>query len=115
MARSTIETSENHLRRRCEGELELDLLENYAEDVVLLTANSSLTGHQAIRTSASRLREQLPGARFEFLSKQVNGPYALLIWRATSCRYEAVAGADSFLVRDGRIVFQSVHYKLESN
>ncbi|MGK9264742.1 nuclear transport factor 2 family protein [Sinorhizobium meliloti] len=112
MLRSTSEVFDSHLNLRINGDLERDLVENYSEDVVLLTLNSNMSGHEAIRASAARLAEQLPGARFEFMAKQVSGPYALLIWRATSQRYDAVEGADSFVIEAGKIVFQSIHYKL---
>ena len=66
-----------------------------------------MSGHESIRASTARLKKQLPGAKFEFVAKQVSGPYALLIWRATSQRYDAVEGADSFLIKAGKI--QSIH------
>jgi SnoaL-like domain len=111
--RSAEEVFEDHLRLRVAGKVEEDLRRNYAEDVVLLTVNSNARGHDAIRMSARRLRDQLPDGRFEFLSKQVNGPYALLIWEGQSSRFNAVAGADSFMIRDGKIQFQSIHYRLD--
>lgn len=49
-----------------------------------------MIGHEAIRASAARLQEQLPGATLDFVAKQVSGPYALLIWRATSQRCDAM-------------------------
>ena len=103
---------EDHLRLRIEGRLEDDLSRNYADDVVLLTSNSEMEGHDAIRTSATRLGEQLPEARFKFLSKRVHGPYAFLVWEGRSSNFNAVSGADSFVIRDGKIVFQSIHYLL---
>lgn len=112
MPRSTCEVLDSHLRLRLGGDLERDLIENYADDVVLLTLNSNMRGHEAIRASAARLKEQLPNASFEFVAKQVSGPYALLIWRATSQNCDALEGADSFVMEAGKIVFQSVHYKL---
>lgn len=111
-ARSTREVFEDHLQLRLEDNLEEDLRRNYAEDVVLLTVNSNATGHDALRMSASRLAEQLPEAEFEFTAKQVNGPYALLIWSATSPHFNAVEGADSFVIHDGKIVLHTIHYGL---
>ncbi len=111
--RSPEEVFEDHLRLRVAGKVEEDLRRNYAEDVVLLTINSNVRGHDAIRMSARRLRDQLPDGRFEFLSKQVNGPYALLIWQGQSSRFNAMEGADSFVIRDGKIQFQSIHYRLD--
>jgi len=110
--RSTREVFEDHLRLRLEGDLEKDLRRNYAEDVVLLTVNSNATGHDALRASAARLREQLPDGRFEFLARQVNGPYALLVWSGRSANLTAVDGADTFVIREGRIVLHSIHYGL---
>lgn len=78
------EVFEDHLRLRVEGELEEDLRRNYSKDMVLLTSNSELVGHDAIRASAARLDEQLPDASFTFLSKRVHGPYAFLIWEGRS-------------------------------
>ncbi|WP_395517434.1 nuclear transport factor 2 family protein [Pseudorhizobium flavum] len=111
--RSTDEVLQDHLRLRAEGKLEEDLARNYAPQVVLLTSNSNMSGHAALRKSASRLRKQLPEARFNYRVKQVQGPYALLIWSATSSRFEAVQGADSFVIENGKITFQSIHYALQ--
>jgi hypothetical protein len=112
LPRSTEEVFEDHLRLRVEGRLEDDLRRNYAEDVVLLTVNSNACGHDAIRMSADRLREQLPQSRFEFIKKQVNGRFAMLVWRATSARFSAVDGADGFVIEDGLIRLQTIHYQL---
>jgi hypothetical protein len=110
--RPTREVFEDHLRLRLAGKLEEDLQRNYAPDVVLLTSNSNARGHDALRMSARRLSQQLPGARFEIVSKQVDGRFALLIWKATSDRFDALAGADSFVVEDGLIRLQTIHYRL---
>jgi hypothetical protein len=55
----------------------------------------------------------LPNARFEILCEIVEGPYAFLLWRAEADGCEAVDGADSFVIRDGQIVMQSVFYRLK--
>ncbi|GAB1581939.1 hypothetical protein PPNSA23_18820 [Phyllobacterium phragmitis] len=112
MNRCTEEVFEDHLNLRREGKLEEDLKRNYAEEVVLLTSNSNLQGHDAIRYSARKLREQLPDGHFEYVAKQVRGNFALLIWRAKSSRFDAVEGADSFVIEDGKIRLQTIHYGL---
>ena len=112
-SRSTDEVFEDHLRLRLEQKLEDDLARNYAPDVVLLTVNSNATGHDAIRMSAARLADQLPNARFEIIAKQVNGRFAMLVWRATSDRFDAVDGADGFVIEDGLIRCQTIHYRLQ--
>lgn len=112
MHRSTEDVFEDHLKLRNDGDLETDLLRNYASDVVLLTSNSNMRGHDAIRLSAARLQEQLPRAQFVFVKKQVSQRYALLFWQARSARYSVLDGVDSFAIEDGKIVFQSIHYRL---
>lgn len=112
MSRSTKEVFEDHLQLRIYGDLEADLSRNYSDTVVLLTENSNLRGHDALRLSAGRLADQLPNGKFEFLSKQVSGPYALLIWQADSDRFKVIGGADTFLIEDGKIQMQSIHYQL---
>ena len=74
--------------------------------------NSNARGHDAIRVSAERLSRQLPQAEFNITARQIKGPYALLIWSARSVRFDAVEGADSFVIENGKIVFQSIHYGL---
>ncbi len=110
--RGTEEVFEDHLRLRLDGRLEDDLRHNYSEDVVLLTSNSNRRGHDALRISAKRLSEQLPGADYEFIAKQVNGPYALLVWSAKSDGCTVRVGADSFVIEGGKIVMQTIHYGL---
>lgn len=112
--RTTEEVFEDHLRLRLQGKLQEDLRRNYSDDVLLLTVNSNARGHDAIRMSAARLEKQLPDAQFNIAARQVNGPFALLIWSATSARFDAVEGADSFVIVDGKIVFQSIHYGLRT-
>jgi hypothetical protein len=110
--RSTREVFEDHLDKRRKGLVEEDLATNYADDVVLLTVNSNGVGHEAIRHSASRLDHQMPKPRFEFLARQVRGPFALLIWSGKSDRDGAIDGADTFVIEDGLIRLQTIHYRL---
>lgn len=110
--RSVQQVFDDHLQLRLQGRLEEDLARNYASDVVLLTVNSNACGHDALRNSAKRLREQLPSAKFDLVKKQVRDRFALLIWRATSDRFDAADGADSFVIHDGLIRLQTIHYRL---
>jgi hypothetical protein len=107
------EVFRNHLALRLAGCTLEDIRSNYAEDVVLLCFDGAYRGSKAVRESAKRLARQLPNARFELTSEIVEGPYAFLLWRAKAEGCDAVDGADSFVIRDGRIVLQSVYYRLE--
>lgn len=114
MPRSTREVFEDHLRRRSQGRLLADLEQDYAEDIVLLCEHEPMVGRQAVRESAERLRLQLPSGAFQYIDKRVHGEYAFLRWRAESDDTVLENGADSFVIRDGRIVMQSVYYTVHS-
>jgi hypothetical protein len=108
--RSARQVLEDHLRRRCERDVEEDIARNYAEDVVLLTGFGVFRGHAGVRRSAQILDGQLPCAKYHYRTKQTDGPVAFLEWTAR-CRGAAVKdGADSFFIHEGRIVAQTIHY-----
>lgn len=114
MSRSTREVFEDHLRRRAAGELKADLTQNYADDIVLLCDFAVLRGRDAVRESAARLRLQIEGGRYEYIACHVEGEYAFLKWRADAPDACIENGADSFVIRDGRIVMQSISYTVDS-
>jgi SnoaL-like domain len=110
--RSTRDVLEDHLRlrRRGAGKVEEDITRNYAEDVVLLTGFGVFRGHDGVRRSAQILHEQLPCARYQYLTRLVDGEMAFLEWAARCPTARVEDGADSYLIRDGRIVAQTIHY-----
>ena len=111
--RSTLEVLDDHLQRRERGDIQGDLEHNYARDIVLLCEKGVLKGHDAVRTSAKALADQLPEACFRFPFKAVDGEHALLHWNARSAKARVDFGVDTFVIRDGRIVLQTVSYQLE--
>ena len=115
MERTTAEVFDDHLRRRAQGDLEGDLERNYAEDVVLFCRHGVLHGRDEIRRSARRLRMQIPDATFAFATRQVEGEVAFLEWSAESPKARVDDGADSFVIRDGLIRVQTIHYTPEPN
>jgi hypothetical protein len=49
----------------------------------------------------------LPGVTFELLARRVEGECAYIAWRAETPRRSYTLGADTFIVRGGRIVYQT--------
>jgi hypothetical protein len=72
-----------------------------------------LKGHDAVRISAKALANQLPDACFRFPFKAVEGEHALLHWSARSANASVDLGVDTFVIRDGRIILQTVSYQPE--
>lgn len=111
--RSTEEVLDDHLRCRMAGDIEGDIHRNYAPDVVILTSIRPAQGHEAVREFDTILRKYVPD-HYEIPVKFVEGPYAFNEWRAREPGRSVDDGADSFVIMDGKIVFQSIQYTLQT-
>ncbi|MGY1807989.1 nuclear transport factor 2 family protein [Blastococcus sp. SYSU D00669] len=112
--RTTREVLDDHLRLAAEGALEEDLARNVAEDVVVLIARGVFSGHDGVRELARQLYEEIPSGRWTYGSTQVAGRMALLEWTVDAGPYRVCDGADSYLVEDGRIRAQTIHYTVHA-
>ena len=111
MARTTREVVEAHLALRRAGDLERDLELNYHDDVVLLSGGEGVHhGKDGVRHLAAILRTYLPDARYEYQEVLVDDAYAMLLWRGRSHDVSVHDGADSYVVRGGLIIAQTIHY-----
>jgi hypothetical protein len=90
-----------------------DLLRNYAEDVLMFSKHGIEHGHDGVRKSAHRLREGLPNAIFTYTITLTHGEVAFLEWTAEADGAYVDDGADSFVIRDGRIAAQTIHYTVK--
>lgn len=108
--KTTEEVFEDHLQKRAAGKVEADIETNYADDVIVLTGTGIFRGHQGVRDSAAELSHYLGRGEFDYRNKLVEGDYAFLEWQGKSGGRRVCDGADSFVVRDDKIVMQSIHY-----
>jgi hypothetical protein len=111
--RSAREVIEDHLELFRSGSVEDDLERNYAPDVTCFIREGIHHGRDGLRQLAERLSSELPGATFEHTTVLVEGEVGFLEWTATSEHAQVRDGADSYVVRDGRIVAQTIHYTVE--
>lgn len=112
-ARSPREVFESHLALAMDFDVDADLSENFAADVVVLTGFGVFEGHDGIRALAELLRQQLPSARFVYTTQVVRDEFAYLEWTAEADGARVRDGADSFVFRDGLVVAQTIHYTVE--
>lgn len=112
-SRSTAEVLEDHLRLAREGRLEEDLARNVAEDVVVLVGAGRYRGHDGVRQLARLLELQLPDPVFAYTTVLTAGEVAFLEWSARAADGSTVDdGADTFVIRDGQIWAQTIHYSV---
>src|SRR3712207_4519376 len=113
--RDARQVMKDHLRARSAGGLDEDLAENYHPDVVVLTATEVFRGHDGVRKSAHKLWRAVADARaFHYDTVMVDDRFALLEWQAKTEELRITSGVDSYVIEDGRIVAQSIHYTVES-
>ena len=113
-SRSPREVLHDHLTLATAGDWQTDLERNFDDDIVVLTGFGVFNGRDQVRILAELLSAQLPGASFDYTTVVVHGEMAFLEWTANGPTTQVRDGADSFLIRDGRIVAQTIHYTVEN-
>lgn len=108
--RSASDVLHDRLGESTEGTVEDDLPRNYVDEVVVLCEKGTFEGHDGMRTLAEPLRPELPDATFEYRTTLVAGDVAFLEWSAMSPAGRVDDGADSYVIRECRIVAQTIHY-----
>jgi hypothetical protein len=110
MMRTAKEVLEDHLNLSKHGTIEEDLKRNYAEDVLLLTTHGIYKGHEGLKKLMEMLRKEVPDASYEYKKFLQEGEVGFLEWSCFSKKAKVEDGADSYIIRDGRIVAQTIHY-----
>jgi len=121
-SRTAREVLDDHLdiANRWSGEpfervLEEDLRRNVSEDIVVLMDRGVFHGHDGVRQLAWMLAEELPAHQaFDYTHVSANGRVGLLEWAYEDDHARVRDGVDSYLIEDGKIVGQTIHYTVES-
>jgi hypothetical protein len=108
--RSTHDIVQDHLAKRAAGDLEGDIRDNYSPDIVILSGDGALVGADGVRKSEQALSDALGHSTYDYEEVREFESYGFLEWSAKGERSTIGDGADSFVVRDDRIVFQGIHY-----
>ncbi len=107
------EVFEDHLELAQKGELEKDLERNYAPDSVLLTNYGVFHGRKGMKEAAELLEKQLPGGNYNYKLKLCHEEICFLHWTGRSDLSVIPDGADSYLIKDGKIKVQTIYYSVE--
>jgi hypothetical protein len=114
VSRSAREVFEDHLRIGVEGTVEDDIERNYGSKVVILCRDGARHGYDGLREQAAKMQRELPNCTFHYHTRLVEGGVAFLEWTAQADRARVRDGVDSYLVHDGRITAQTIHYTVEA-
>jgi hypothetical protein len=96
-----------------------DLRRNFSEDCVVLTNRGIFRGHEGARElvgmEVARMfgGEMARGGSFRYISRVVEGRMGFLEWAYEDANVRIRDGADSYLIEDGKIVAQTIHYTTE--
>jgi hypothetical protein len=96
--------------------VEEDVRRNVSENIVIIAGGGRgvFHGHEGVMELAEMLGEELPEHRsFEYIYRAVEGRMAFLEWAYEDANVRVKDGADSYLIEDGKIVAQTIHYTVE--
>lgn len=116
---STKDVLERHLKYFGDGDL-AGLLSDYVPETVVFRpvgfggAGGAAKGPAALRLVFSTVLAEFakPGTRFEMRQKVIEGDYAYIVWEAETAQNVYELGSDTFIVKDGKIVLQSIAAKI---
>jgi len=117
---STKEVLERHLKYFGDGDL-AGLLADYVPDTVVFRPNGFggpgggvAKGPTALRAVFSIVLAEFarPGTRFEMRQQAIEGDYGYIVWEAETAQNVYELGSDTFVVKDGKIVAQSIAAKI---
>lgn len=104
-------TTESILSHHLEmfGEQDIEgIMEDFADDAVLITQTETFRGHEEIRGLFEDLFPEFadPATTFSLDNQEVEGDYAYIVWHAETPDTEYEFATDTFVVRNGEIVAQ---------
>ena len=117
---STKEVLERHLKCFGDGDL-AGLLADYVPDTVVFRplgfggpGGGVAKGPTALRAVFSIVLAEFarPGTRFEMRQQAIEGDYGYIVWEAETAQNVYELGSDTFIVKDGKIVAQSIAAKI---
>ena len=113
MAKSTGDILDHHLQSFGAGDIN-SILEDYTDQSVFITPNGDvLRGPQQIKTLFEALFAEFakPGASLSLNQKVVEGELVYIAWSAETADNVYELGTDTFVVRDGKITYQTLAVK----
>jgi uncharacterized protein (TIGR02246 family) len=108
------EVFRHHARALIAGDLD-EIVSDYADDALFITGTGARRGKDGVREAFAAIFEDLPTPQWYVHTRILEGDVLFLEWSATATAAGARAddGVETFLVRDGEIVLQTMHYTVQ--
>ena len=113
-SRSAQEVLDDHLALAAEHRFEEDIERNTSPMCVILERRGVFRGRDGARELARLLGEELGDAPYTYVNTLVAERFAFLEWTAEGDNVRVRDGADSYVIDDGWIVAQTIHYSVEA-
>ena len=102
---STESVVAHHMEALLAGDVD-EVMKDYADDAVMITAGMGVAeGTEALRTAFSMIPMEM-FADFELVENTTSGETAMVTWKTAALSF----GTDTFVVRDDKIVAQTVAF-----
>ena len=108
-ARTPEEIFGHHAAALMKGDID-EIVADYTEDAVFVTAERVLRGKAGVREAFETLLGLVPDAAWDVPVTVYVDDLLLIEWSATSARNDITDGVDTFVFRDGLIRAQTVRY-----
>ncbi|HET9183990.1 MAG TPA: nuclear transport factor 2 family protein [Candidatus Angelobacter sp.] len=112
--RSAAEVFEEHLRLAGEHQFDEDIERNVSPDIIILERRGIFRGREGAQELARLLEQELPKAPYSYTNRLLEGRVAFLEWTSETEHARVRDGADSFIIENGWIVAQTIHYTVEA-
>jgi hypothetical protein len=104
----TEEILNHHLSAFIETDVD-EIMKDFTEASELLTPDGALTGLNAIRSFFEEMFKILPkGSTLELKQQIIRDDVAYIVWSADSSFVNIPVGTDTFIMKDGSIIYQIV-------
>ncbi len=108
--RTPEEVIESHLQFRKNGKVKENIEENYSKKCIILTSKGVFRRHTGAKKSVALLEKDLPHAVYTFTNVTCIDSIGFLEWAAQGPDGVILDGADTFIIENGEILYQTIHY-----
>lgn len=114
MSKSVVEVLSHHMTCVARGDV-AGIMEDYTDTSVLFSPDGIADGRATIERFFSALTSSMmpPGTLFQPVRQDVRGDTAFLMWQADSPTMKFHMGAETLVIRDGKIVTHSFAAAIE--